>query len=942
MLRLMTRIAALVLALVALTTPQTQQPEATSLLGKPLFAPEQAAETRSGNEKNLAAARAEFDKNPSSADAAIWLGRRTAYLGRFRDAIAIYTEAIARHSTDARIYRHRGHRYISVRNFDAAIADLSKAASLVAARPDEVEPDGQPNARNTPTGTLKTNIYYHLGLAHYLKGEFEKAADAYRLCMDHSKNADMQVATAHWQYMTLRRLNRTDDALKVLAPITPGMDVFENGSYHRLLLMYKAADPSGLLQTIKQGGLDGATIGYGVANWYLYNGRADQARAILQEIVEGIPSQWASFGYIAAEADFARTRQEPPAGAIWIDSLDMSQVQMRRPRAGRGQPSPPPPLKLSLGGVEYAHGIPLNVNADLVIDLKASATSFQSTVGVDDTRATGAATVTFDVWVDGKLAATSGTMRSGDAPKLLAVDLTGAKQLILAVGDAGDGTRDDQVIWAGARLQLAPGTQLRPQVVTLPSAAAAIASARTPEPRLNSPKIVGGTPGRPFLFLIPATGEAPLTFTAKNLPAGLKLDASSGIISGAIAAEGRTIVDLTVTSKRGRAAGKLTIVGGRDALALTPPLGWNSWNVWGGEVDDAKVRAAADGLVTSGLAGQGYAYVNIDDAWEGPRNAAGEITANEKFPDMKALADYVHAKGLKIGIYSSPGPRTCQQRYAGSWQHEKQDAETWAKWGFDYIKYDWCSYTDIEPAGARTELAGLKKPYALMRGILDTLDRDMVFSLCQYGWGNVWEWGDEVGGNLWRTTGDITDTWASMSSIGFAQTGHEQFAGPGRWNDTDMLVVGKVGWGRELRDSRLSQDEQVTHITLWSLQAAPLLIGADLSQVNDFTIDLLGNREVMAVNQDVLGKAARRIRGDGRVDVWARPLEDGTIAVGLFNRNPVAAAITATWKELGLSGSQPVRDLWLQKDLAARASEVSATVPRHGAVFLKIGKGRQP
>ena len=315
MLRLMARIAALAFALVALATPQTRQPEATSLLGKPLFAPEQAPEIRSQNEKNLAAARAEFDKNPSSADAAIWLGRRTAYLGRFRDAIAIYTGAIARHPGDARIYRHRGHRYISVRNFDAAIADLSKAASLVAARPDEVEPDGQPNARNIPTGTLKTNIYYHLGLAHYLKGEFENAADAYRLCMEHSKNADMQVATAHWQYMTLRRLKRTDDALKVLAPITAGMDVFENGSYHRLLLMYKAADPGGLLQTVKQGGLDGATIGYGVANWYQYNGLVDRARAILKDIVEGSPTQWASFGYIAAEADLARTGQDAPRSA---------------------------------------------------------------------------------------------------------------------------------------------------------------------------------------------------------------------------------------------------------------------------------------------------------------------------------------------------------------------------------------------------------------------------------------------------------------------------------------------------------------------------------------------------------------------------------------------------------------------------------------------------
>lgn len=646
----------------------------------------------------------------------------------------------------------------------------------------------------------------------------------------------------------------------------------------------------------------------------------------------------ASIHSLQAQNSESLRQANAPAGAIWIDSLDLRQANIRRPRAARGQTTPPPPLKLALGGVEYAHGVPLQVNADLAIDLKGTATRFVSMVGIDDERKTGQASVTFDVWVDGKMAATSGVIRSGDLPKPLSVDVTSAKQLILAVGDAGDGTRDDWVIWGGAMLSLASGAQGKPETMIVAAEPARIVSTRRPEPRINSPRIIGGTPRRPFLFLIPATGDAPLTFTARNLPRGLKLDARTGIISGAIAEPGRTLVDITVTNRLGKAASQLMIVGGEDALALTPPLGWNSWNVWGGTVDDAKVRAAADGMVSSGLAGQGYAFINIDDAWEGERRSDGEITSNEKFPDMKALADYVHSKGLKIGIYSSPGPRTCQQKYAGSWQHEEQDARAWAKWGFDYIKYDWCSYSDIEKAAARTPLPGLEKPYALMRGILDKLDRDMLFSLCQYGWGNVWEWGDEVGGNLWRTTGDITDTWSSMSGIGFAQTGHEQYAGPGHWNDTDMLVVGKVGWGRELRDSRLSQNEQVTHITLWSLQAAPLLIGADMSQINEFTIDLLGNPEVLAVNQDVMGKAAGRIRGDGRVDVWARPLSDGTMAVGLFNRNPVAAPISTTWKELGMSDRQPVRDLWQHKDLGMFDTGFAATVPRHGAIFIKVGR----
>jgi tetratricopeptide (TPR) repeat protein len=309
MLRGMLKMIAIAAVTVLLAGAQGRKPEATSLLGKPLYAAEQPAEMRAKLEANLAAATAEFEKDPNSADAAVWVGRRTAYLGRFRDAIEIYSAAIAKHPSEPRLLRHRGHRYISVRELDKAIADLSKAASLVANRPDEIEPDGQPNARGIPTSTLKTNIYYHLGLAHYLKGDFARAADAYRLCMEHSKNADMQVATAHWQYMTLRRLNRADEAAPVLAPITASMDVFENGSYHKLLLMYKGemtADT--LMETVKSGGLDGATIGYGVANWHLYNGRKDQARQILQQIVDANATQWASFGYLAAEAELARMR----------------------------------------------------------------------------------------------------------------------------------------------------------------------------------------------------------------------------------------------------------------------------------------------------------------------------------------------------------------------------------------------------------------------------------------------------------------------------------------------------------------------------------------------------------------------------------------------------------------------------------------------------------
>ncbi len=620
---------------------------------------------------------------------------------------------------------------------------------------------------------------------------------------------------------------------------------------------------------------------------------------------------------------------DAPANAVWVDSLDLSKAAIRRPRA-----QTPAPLVFSLGGVVYSHAVPLVVNADLTIDLGGAATRFMSMVGVDDDRKNGQGSVTFDVWVDGKKAAASGVMKSGDAPKLLNVDLTGARQLILASGDGGDGTRDDSADWGGAVISLVQGGEARPRVVDPPvDPPPPMASSHPSTTTINEPRIIGGTPGRPFLFRIPASGDGPLAFAAANLPAGVALDPKTGIISGSLKAAGKTVVHLTVSGPTGTATGALTIVGSAGALVLTPPLGWNSWNVWGGAVDAEKVRAAADAMVASGLAAQGYQFINIDDAWAGPRDASGAITANEKFPDMKALAGYIHAKGLKIGLYSSPGPRTCEQRYAGSYQHEEQDAQSYAAWGFDYLKYDWCSYSEVAP---NPTLDDRQKPYRVMRSALDHVGRDIVFSLCQYGAGNVWEWGAEVGGNLWRTTGDITDTWTSMSGIGFAQGGHEQYAGPGHWNDPDMLVVGKVGWGPNVHDTRLTPNEQITHITLWSLQAAPLLIGADMSQIDQFTTDLLGNREVLAVDQDELGHAARRVWHENDLEVWARPLSDGAIAVGLFNRGPVAQKVAARWSDLGLSGSRSVRDLWQQKDLGTSAGAFETMVPRHSAVLVKI------
>jgi alpha-galactosidase len=465
----------------------------------------------------------------------------------------------------------------------------------------------------------------------------------------------------------------------------------------------------------------------------------------------------------------------------------------------------------------------------------------------------------------------------------------------------------------------------------------------SPLPRINGPKILGVRPGAPVLFSIPATGARPMTFEAEGLPPGAVLDPARGRLTGSIRQPGTYAVTLRARNELGEASGRLTIVAG-DRIALTPPLGWNSWNCFGADVDDAKIRAAADALVSSGLADHGWSYVNIDDCWMvqpdsedsllggAPRGPDGAIRSNRKFPDMAALSAYVHDRGLRLGIYTSPGPLTCAG-FTGSFGHEVQDARQFAAWEVDYLKYDWCSYGNIAKDASRPELA---KPYAVMRAALDGVSRDIVYSLCQYGMGNVWEWGAQAGGNSWRTTGDITDTWESMSGIGFGQAGLEAFAKPGSWNDPDMLVVGWVGWGPQLRPTRLKPFEQLTHITLWSLLASPLLIGCDLTRLDDFTTKLLTNDEVLEVNQDPLGRQARRVSQDSTLEVWAKELEDGSLAVGLFNRGETAARVTARWNDLGLTGRRNVRDLWRQKDLGSVTGELVASVARRGAVLVKL------
>ena len=454
------------------------------------------------------------------------------------------------------------------------------------------------------------------------------------------------------------------------------------------------------------------------------------------------------------------------------------------------------------------------------------------------------------------------------------------------------------------------------------------------KPRINGADVYGARPGNPFLYLIPATGKKPMTFSATGLPDGLKLDSRTGIITGVVTQKGDYPVVFTVHNSAGTKTKKFTIKIG-EVIGLTPALGWNSWNAFGLAVNDQKARVAAK-TMTDKLAAHGWNYINIDDGWEAPaRTASGEITPNQKFPDMKGLTGYVHSLGLKMGIYSSPGPKTCGG-YLGSWQHEDQDAKTYGDWGIDYLKYDWCSYSEV--TDANPTLADFKKPYQVMRASLDKIPRDIMFSFCQYGMGDVWKWGSEVGGNSWRSTGDIEDTWKSMSTIGFNQVADGPYAQPGHFNDPDMLVVGKVGWGDNQRNSRLSPDEQYTHISLWSLLSSPLLIGCDMGKLDRFTLGLLTNDEVIAIDQDALGKEARQAIKTANYQVWIKDLEDGSKAVGIFNTSDKYQTITLQLKDNELGGYTKIRNVWEQKYIIISGTNYTTKVAPHGVVLVKLSK----
>jgi alpha-galactosidase len=638
------------------------------------------------------------------------------------------------------------------------------------------------------------------------------------------------------------------------------------------------------------------------------------------------------------------------AETVWLDTLDLSAMRQGwgSPQVNRSMREKP----LSIGGQAFERGVGTHANSTYRLTLNGGTERFTASVGADD-NANGPASVAFQVVADGKRVFNSGVMKPGQPAKRVDVDLRSVKTLLLLVTDGGDGVQFDHANWADAQF-IVTGAKPAPHVVP-PETPYLLTPKPGPAPRINGPKVYGARPGNPFLYRIPAQGERPMTFSASGLPKGLQLDPQSGIITGTTPKRGEYKITLRAKNAHGKNSRPFKLVSG-DTLSLTPQMGWNHWYAHYHRITDAMMREAADIMITSGMADVGYEYVNIDDCWMnapedakrhpdplrvGPfRDAAGNILPNKHFPDMKGLADYIHSKGLKAGLYTSPGPKTCGG-YAGAYQHEAQDAQQFADWGYDFLKYDWCSYREVAPRPPT--LDDMKKPYVLMGGLLKQQSRDMVFNLCQYGMGEVWKWGAEVGGHSWRTAGDLGFELDRIFEVALKNCEHRDWQKPGAWNDPDYIQIGYIGNARGgglPEPCSLTPTEQYSFMSLWALMAAPIFYSGDMSKLDEFTLNVLCNPEVIAINQDPLGQCARVVRLGEETFLMVKELEDGTKAVGLCNQGEAPTPITADWSAVGVSGRQPVRDVWRHKDLGRFGGGYQANVPRRGVVLVKIGAPR--
>ncbi|AEE50996.1 NPCBM/NEW2 domain-containing protein [Haliscomenobacter hydrossis] len=638
---------------------------------------------------------------------------------------------------------------------------------------------------------------------------------------------------------------------------------------------------------------------------------------------------------------------------IWLDDLPIKSFSEGIPAVLGKTNAAGDPLRIA--GTTYPHGVGVNSTSILAFYLNSHAQSFSALVGVDDE---GNKTLPHKFYVigDRKILFESREMKWGDPAQKVEVDLQGIKRLGLLVKINDEGINRTYSNWADAKFVML-GNHL-PENMPNTDEKYILTPAPGKAPRINSPKVFGARPGNPFLYTIAATGQAPINYSAKNLPQGLRLDPKTGIITGSVAQKSTHQSILRAKNKFGKATQRLTIKIG-DTIALTPPIGWNGWNSWARNIDQEKVIASADAMVKMGLRQHGWTYINIDDAWQGQRGGPfNAIQPNEKFPDFKGMVDYIHSLGLKVGIYSTPmitsyagytgGSSNFEKgelpdsiiqnkrayRYVGKYRFERNDARQMAAWGIDYLKYDW-----------RIEVESAER----MSAALQQSGRDIFYSISNSApFAKVKDWVRLT--NSWRTGPDIRDSWHSLYVSAFTLDKWAPYGGPGHWNDPDMMILGNVTTGSPVHPTRLTPDEQYSHVSLFSLLSAPLLIGCPIEQLDAFTLNLLTNDEVIAIDQDPLGKPARLIATENGVQIWLKSLADGSYALGLFNvgdfgqtpqsyfrwddEQPLNFTLDLT--KLGLNEKYQLRDVWRQKDLGGFSGKFQAAIPHHGVVMLKI------
>lgn len=638
---------------------------------------------------------------------------------------------------------------------------------------------------------------------------------------------------------------------------------------------------------------------------------------------------------------------------IWLDDLPIKSFSEGIPAVLGKTNAAGDPLRIA--GVTYPHGVGVNSTSILAFYLKGHAKSFSALVGVDDQ---GSKTLPhkFYVIADRQILFESREMKWGEPAEPVEINLTGVQRLGLLVKINDQGHTRTYSNWANASITISGDAS--PETMPNTAEKYILTPPASSNPRINSPKIFGARPGNPFLYTIAASGQRPMTFSAKKLPKGLIIDPQTGIITGKVDQRGTYKTTIYAKNQLGETQQTLSIKIG-DTIALTPPIGWNGWNSWARNIDQEKVIASADAMVKTGLSQHGWTYINVDDAWQGQRGGAFHgIQPNEKFPDMKGMADYIHGLGLKVGLYSTPMitsyagyiggssifvkgelPDSMVQkkrsyRYVGSYRFEENDAKQWAAWGIDYLKYDW--RIEVESAARMSE--ALKKS-----------GRDIFYSISNSApFANVQDWVRLT--NSWRTGPDIRDSWHSLFVSAFTLDKWSAYGGPGHWNDPDMMILGNVTTGSPMHPTRLTPDEQYSHVSLFCLLSAPLLIGCPIEQLDAFTLNLLTNDEVIAIDQDPLGKPARLIATENGVQIWLKTLADGSYALGLFNvgdfgQTPQSyfrwgdekpTLFTLDFSKIERKGAFKLRDLWRQKELGTFNGNFQTSIPHHGVVLLKL------